>query len=318
MFGLTRWLSNMGLLHETPGDGGGGGAWPDYDVPEGVGDTDAAPAGGQPAAAAPAAAAAAPAGGGQPPADGGDRRAEGQPGTGGQPGGRQGLPQYRQDQQREAFERRVDEQVKAQIKSMFSSILGGNEPAEDPRMARVREGLFKAMPELKTLLEKIGPKTDALASLADDAPRWGAQNKAYWGGVAARTTSAVHDGVAKALLGDGKSGKDLDPELAEDVREAFIKWIERDNTGGRVDRYEAQDANLVSEFLQAWSARYIDPARRLAAVSVADRGQRLQRLPVQGSGGTPPAAAPPKVDLNDEEAVHGQGWKVMQELRGGR
>jgi hypothetical protein len=194
--------------------------------------------------------------------------------------------------------------------------LAGDRAAMDPKTVRLRETLFNIVPELKELVEKVHPKAKELLGLAEQAPEWGQSTRAYWQGVATRTIDRVYDGVAKMLLGPDKGAKDCDAEMRADLQDAFVRWVERDRTGQRVYRYEQQDAALVEEFLQGFSARYVDPARRGAAVNLQQRGQRAAQLPQGGGGQMPRPAEPPKVDNLDEDAVHGRAWEVFQQLRG--
>lgn len=315
---FLRHLLRFGIIlqpfYETPGEGGGGGGWPDFEVPEGVGSTADKPAGetaGQPA--------------GQPAARAGEAAQPGQAQPAGHPAGqpgRQELPDYRQQQirdreEQQRFDTRVSEGVKNQLKALLGPALGFGEekPTLDPRQQRARDLLLTLMPELKDLMP-LGAKAKDLLGIAEQAPQWSEQNKVYWQGVASRTLDNIYDGAAVAILGAGKTAKDLDPEMQDDLWQSFTRWVGRDQTGARVQRYEGQDATLTKEFLTAFSARYVDPVRRSAAVVVGQRGEAARRQPVQGSGGQPPLAKPPAVDNTDEEAVHGKGWAVMQQLRG--
>lgn len=295
----------MGLLHETPAGGDG---WPDYEAPAEV-------SGEQPPAVEPAAKPVQPAAaarepeqpGGQPPA---------------KQAGAKNLPPHRveQIQNREARDRQLDDLVaeNKRFRDGLAQALGitGDKPAMDPKTVRLRETMFQIMPELKDLVEKLHPKAAEIMGLADSAPQWGEQQKNYWQGVARRTEASLHDGVAKMILGDGKAAKDLEPEMLDDIRDGFVRWVERDQTGVRVGRYEAQDGSLVQEYLKAFGARYIDPVRRGAAATVMSRGAKLNTLPQSGGSGVPKAATPPLVDNKDEEAVHGRAWAVLQQLRG--
>lgn len=297
----------MGLLWETPADGGDG--WPDYEAPAEVrGGTPPAEPAAKPAQ--PDAAAREPEQpGGQPPA---------------KPAGARNLPPHRVEQIQNREAAKADPRIEAilaenkRFRDGLAQALGitGEKPAMDPKTVRLRETMFQIMPELKDLVEKLHPKAAEIMGLADSAPQWGEQQKNYWQGVARRTEGALHDGVAKMILGDGKSAADLEPEMLDDIRDGFVRWVERDQTGARVGRYEAQDGSLVQEYLKAFGARYIDPVRRGAAANVITRGRTLQKLPQSGGSGVPKAAAPPVVDNNDVDAVHGRAWAVLQQLRG--
>lgn len=329
MFGRhLNWFTQSpgGLLFHPDDDGGGG--WPEYDVPSGVGGGDD---GGTPPAADPQRQPAGqPGAAGQPAGDANGNRGDGQPAArqpqgapqGTPQGGRRNdLPQYRQDQiaARDASreQARIEQLVNERIRETLSQAFGIGKPAgqpEDPRAARIRESLFGVIPGLKELLEN----REQLLAAAQSGQQWTETNKNYWQGVAARTMGSLHDGAAVALLGAGKAGKDLDAETRADIQSLFIRWVESDQTQQRVGRYEAQDPNLVREFLTAWQARYIDPVRRSAAVTVQQRGQQRAAVPTNGPGAMPPAAKPPQQDNQDEDAVHGRGWALVQQLRAGQ
>jgi len=297
-------------------------AWPDFEVPEGVGDGHEPAAPAQPPAQPPAQAAQP----GQPPAPAAQPgsaplNADGTPATqpGQQPQAQPGreLPDYRVEAIRTRNQLKALEAENTRFKNVIAQALGispaTGQPiaAPDPRTERLRETLFQLVPELKEFIEK----KQNILRVAEAAPTWERQNDSYWQGVASRTLSNVFDNVAKLVLGEGKAGKELDPEFADDLQDSFLKWCERDKTGQRIARYEGQDPTLVADFLKAFSARYIDPVRRSASATVQQRGTVAQQLPVSGPAGMPAASQPPQVNLNDEDAVHGRGWAVAQQMR---
>lgn len=312
LFGLFA----FGIVAGVPED-----AWPEFEIPEGVGDghEPAAPAQPaqpqQPQAAQPGQQPHAQ----QPPA----AQPQNADGTGGQPAqqpqqqpGRQ-LPDYRVEAIRTRNELTALKTENDRFKNVIAQALGIN-PANgqqveqpDPRTTKLRETIFGLIPELKEFIDKKAN----LLRMAEAAPVWQQQNESYWQNVATRTLSSVFDSVAKVMLGEGKTGKDLEPEFVEDLQDSFLKWCERDRTGQRIARYEGQDPTLVSDFLKAFSARYVDPVRRSASATVQQRGQVAQQLPVSGPAGMPAASQPPQTNLNDEDAVHGRGWQVAQQMR---
>jgi hypothetical protein len=330
MFGRNlNWFSQSPdgkLWHPESDAGGGAGDWPDYEMPDlggsgGGGDQSqsitqpAAPAqAGQPGtpAAQPAGGASGDRGDGQP----GQRPAAGtQPQPAAQPGQRRAdLPEYRQQQIAAREEQRINTLVQQGVRDALQRAFAPQEPGQqaDPRQERLRETIFGLVPGLKELVEK----QQQILQAAESGQQWTESNKVYWQGVAVRTLSSVHDGAAAALLGAGKAGKDLDEETRNDVQSLFIRWVDGDRTGQRVNRYESQDPTLVREFLTAWTARYIDPVRRSAAVTAGQRGQQRAQVPTAGPGAMPPAAKPPEQNNMDEDAVHGRGWATVQQLRG--
>jgi hypothetical protein len=300
-----------GYLWETPADG-----WPSFEVPSEVPrDSPATPP--EPTETPPA----------QAPAPTGDVRQTAPPPAppAGQPAQpRQDLPDYRQRQiqereQREHFNAAVNAAVQTQLRTMLGPALGLTDQPQQatltPRQQAARTALLELMPELKDLLP-LAPRAKDVLGATDSASRFSRDEDARWKVVANRTLDTVYTGVAKALLGSDKTVQDLDDELKDDLLTQFAQWIERDQSGTRVYRYEAQDPALVTEFLQRFTAKYLDPVRRAAAVRVTTRGTQAARQPIQGPGTPPPPAQPPKVDLQNEDETHGRAWAVLQQLRG--
>lgn len=282
--------------------------WPEYDAPEGVGGVEpsapTAPPEAEPVQPPPAVTGSA---AGPPTAAGSTAH----------------LPPYRQEQiaerDRKASEASESERINALVTEGIRKMLGQaigltpGSPPEDPRQARLRDTIYGLIPGLKELIEK----KQELADLMTAAPGMREATQAHWNGVADRAKTALHTGIAHLILGESKTGADLDPEMADDVRDAFIRWVEGDRTGQRVARYESgQETQVVQEYLRTFAARYLDPVRRTAAVAVVRRGEDRARQPQTGSSALPPAAKPPKPDLSNEDEVHGRGWAVMEQLRG--
>ena len=198
---------------------------------------------------------------------------------------------------------------------------GPNEPLtpEEQRKQRLLGQFFDLFPEKsrehvrKLLLEN----PERFTQLAEHAPAWEDTNSRYWRGVAQTTAGRVWDTVAPLLLGKGKGAQDLDEETRWEVKDAFGRWIERDRTGGRADRYEMQDPALVKEFTDWFKARFLDPGRRAAATTVIQRGAATGRLPVSGGNNQPVTTPAPKPDGEDEDALHKRAWSVAQSLRSG-
>lgn len=203
-----------------------------------------------------------------------------------------------------------------------AGLAGPSEPKtpEDARRERLLNQFFDLFPKDKQpiLRKLLLENPEKLASFSDAAPEFENQNSRHWQGVARSTTAKLYDSIAEHLIGAGKKGTDLDEETRAELRENFGRWIERDRTGARQDRYEMQDPALVSEFATLFKTRYIDPGRRAAATTVINRGSRTATLPVGGGGNQPVRTpAPPTPDPNDDDAVHKAGWAVAQALKNG-
>jgi hypothetical protein len=207
-----------------------------------------------------------------------------------------------------------------------AGIAGPGEPKtpEDVRKEKLLTQFFDlfpkaAQPHMKRLFIE---QPERLAALLEQDPKElaaqvAAPEQRHWQGVATQTSEKVYDAIAPAILGAGKTAKDLDAETRGELREGFARWINRDQTGARADRYEQQDPALVTEYATWFKARFVDPGRRTAAAAVITRGAQTARLPVSGGGNQAIRTPNPKPnDEADEDAIHKNAWTVAQSLRG--
>lgn len=324
VFAIWEWLTVLFLglsvvaLGQVSGDGDDGGDddGGDHDFDDGDGD-DAPDPGAAFRAARPA--------GGTPPAGG-------QPGAGGAPAGGQppddAARRYEDLNGRfSTLERNYNSlgERYRRLEAAHAALAGAPpRPAAptqaDERSIRLREQFYGLYPEnARPLMKKILEDPNVLQrviEIAERAPDLQSSEERHWQHVARTATNALWNGAAPVLLGQGKTGKDLDEETRIDLQASFGRWIQRDPTGARADRYEAQDGELVGEFLTWFKGRYIDVGRRDGSRSVITRGERTARLPVAGAGGpTPRQQQRPKPDGDDDEAVHKNAWAVAQSLR---
>lgn len=316
----------FGVLLNTA-DGGGGGfagsgaavAEPTYQVPNGVG---AGGEGQDGKTGTPTSGTTNPNSGGEPAAPASRDGAAAQttdPNAPNKPAGQSNnLPAGRSEEQ--AGRRQSDEvqQLRQQLQEQGGIItrlkqVFAPESAKDPRLERIRNGIFEAMPELKAL---VGLNPEQISKALEAIPAFQRQHDTHWESLADRTMASVHQAVMPYVLGaDGK----LD-QLTEDQKLelglSFRSWCLRDTTGARVRRYEAGDPKIVEDFRDYYATTHHAPAHRANVAAAAARAAAGQNLPKAGKAdatGTPV----PKVDPQDEDAVHGAAWKhVSNALRG--
>lgn len=209
------------------------------------------------------------------------------------------IPKYRFDEVRTSSERQAAEN--ARLRQAISHLLNGRPTEnqgqpEDPRKARLRETILSIVPELR----ELGTLTNReSARQTEEEER---QNR-----VAVRTITSVYDVAAKAMLGEGKSAKDLGADERVWIKDSFISWVL--NSPERRERYDSGDtATLGSEFWTAYNQRMRATAVRTQSSSILERHGRRQNLPQQGSSSAPVGSQPPNLNLKDEDAVHKAAW----------
>lgn len=192
------------------------------------------------------------------------------------------------------------------------------EPPPAPKLTdeqqQIQEEMLAIFPHLK-LLDRLAKDLfgneeagyGQLMQMVQSAPVMARQQQEHWDGVADRFCTAATGAVAK-LYGLDK----LSDEQAEDVEELFIRWVKSPKDKNRLTRYSRQDETLVAEFGKYYEANYIAPHRRREDAGEAARDERRRRLPQGGQGRGPVGTPKPKVDLNNEDAVHDSAWKRLQ------
>lgn len=285
-------------------------AWPEFSIPD-VSETEtqvgSTPPEGETSGVTPAAPVAA-----QPPAPHGTQpRAPVASDAGGE-----SIPKYRFDEQAERL-RSTQEQLQTVMGLMKSlQSLPKESPGEppDPRKERIVAELLEVMPELgkaRTLAERA----DEITQLLEEAKFTRAEREQRDTQYARTSVARLWDGYAEAVLGKGKTGRDLPAETREIVKNSFIQWIGSDTTGERINRYNAFDETLRTEFMTAWRKAVIDPLRRETLAGRAASARRIANLPV--AGGTASALGQPsaKPETDDEDAVYDRAWEMTRQLK---
>jgi hypothetical protein len=184
-------------------------------------------------------------------------------------------------------------------------------PEELERRQTILQQLFEVVPGLQRVL--------ALADKTEAIERWLASSQQAAETQAQRieryteyTLARLHDAVAPLVLGekrpDGSSstGKHLSEDQRYIIQNAFVRWIGVDPE--RRDRYDSGDERLRDEFVEYFKQAWVAPFARTPQAQALERQQRIGRLPVAGTSSAPVSQGPPKLDLNDEDAVLRAAW----------
>jgi hypothetical protein len=282
VFGLNRFFGVRAPYEQVASDSGGGvGSTSDNPGPDPAGGAGSTPSG-DPAGGTPA-------GAGQTP-----------PPTALSDDDRRAIAEYNRLRQEFGGElpKKADIDRLRQTLATATGIAPG-EPAEDPRAARIREGIIKSVPGLDKLLA-LADRVDDIAGLLDRAPAYDASADAHWRNVATVVKTDLHNAFASATLGAGKSAADLSDEQRKEISVDFGMWLKADRA--RVERYESGDGKaLVGEFLNRSRSLWGSAQRETVAGHVA----RLPNAPAEGSFGSAPAgnrgpAAPAAGQTQDE------------------
>jgi hypothetical protein len=197
-------------------------------------------------------------------------------------------------------------------------------PTPEPELSEqdraVLDRLYKLIPGLKDLPEFVAKKA-ALLGAAEAVPgvlsdREAAQRASdeYWAGYRDQQFTGAQDLVAKELLGDGKTAKDLDPLARHTVASALQNWVLSDPA--RAARYERQDQQLLGEFFAHYKAIMMAPLRRTENVAALAAAEAAPPIPRGGPSVTPSPVAPAAPTVpTDEDAIHGTSWAMHQASR---
>jgi hypothetical protein len=215
----------------------------------------------------------------------------------------------------------------ATMQAMVNRLMNGEQPvpgapaAVTPTKTPLSEGdqkivdrFYQLFPQMREI-EKLLPHTESLLKVTSEVvPQLQQSTKAHWERVSNHMYGLVDDGVAKVMLGDGKTGKDLTPESQQRFRNDFYIWLQQDR--GRQQRYANLDASLVSDFASELEHTYVAPVRQRYGASVTQRAAAAVALPTGGGGAAPVVAKPPSAhNPKDEEGTHNEAWSRVVQMR---
>ena len=315
---LKFWNLTSSWQFFSPDDGGGGGGGAVDDGDSGGGGEEASAGIEHPEFQMP--------GGGD---DDGGGDADDGAGVGDQPAGRRKptpaemIPKHRLDEvigQRDYIGQRYS-QTEAEVKKLraiVANALGIKDPDSPapPRELSARElavqkRLYELIPGLEHIKDLVENR-ESLLGLAQSVPDFERQNKQYWDRVAKSTMTSLDNGVAAAMLGKGRTSKDLGVKAASRFRRDLFEWVQSDQE--RLDRYEGLDPNLVEDYVKEVDETLIAPLRRRYGADAMSRYRAVENLPVGGHSSAPVGTPKPKGKAApDEDAAADAAWANFKE-----
>lgn len=178
---------------------------------------------------------------------------------------------------------------------------------EDPRIAEVRNDLFKVVPWLQRL-ERVAQVADRLPQMVETLPQIQQDTESYWNGVAQQTMTRVFTESAQAL-----GTEKLSPRQQAMIHREFVEFV-----GSSPDierRYNLQDPAIVADFVRSLSDDLLTPMRRRAEASVESRRERASRVP-QGGTSSPAVGSAPPAKPKDEDALFSAAFQAFRDRIG--
>lgn len=260
---------------------------------------DAAPAGGDTSAPAPAAAT--PAAPAAPVAAATPQATPQVPATGAPEGY---VPSYRLRETREAAAREAQQTYAAQIEAARRETeqyrnqlhaLVGVQPPANPEEAAVRGQFGQLYPGLS----KIEERAQQIMELLDRAGDLESQTSHYWKTYGQQTMDRLFNSAQATI------GSPLSDDAKRVLHSSFVGFVQ--SSPELTERY-ANDPTIVEDFWKAFSSNFIDPSRRAATATVA--GRAVTALPQDTPGGAPVVSQGPKPANLDERAAN--AWALYQ------
>jgi hypothetical protein len=182
------------------------------------------------------------------------------------------------------------------------------EDSLDPESRKIREDIFKIVPEL-ALLQRFDPdKFDQIVTtLGETAARSEGTEKTFW-----TRNANQHLRELDKLVRD-EYGANADPKAVRRFQAGFIDWLETDEDAR--ERYLDGDPNLVADYWKETTGLIVEPIRSKTSQEAITRAQRVRGLPVMpkrgGAIGAPRRNEKPKPKTDDE--VHEQAWDALND-----
>jgi hypothetical protein len=191
-----------------------------------------------------------------------------------------------------------------------------------PQDQAIRDRMLAIVPELALLAELkgvpiadlkelVGAKTNLLG-ITERVGTWASREEAEVNRYVDNSLASVYNKAAAFVLGEGKTGKDLNPMVRDNITNAMSRFVSSDPA--RAARFENQDPTVIDEFWTAYKAATYDPIKRDQRAAVLTRAGNPHAVP---QGGTQPPPAPPSPkpsDSADVDAIYGEAWNRRAEV----
>lgn len=221
------------------------------------------------------------------------------------------VPSYRIREAREAAQRAAEAQwtqreaaLKAETERYRQQLhsLVGVTPPGDPEVKAVRDQFGNLYPGLS----KLEARAEAVLANLERQGDQESQVSHYWQSYGRQTMDRLFEKAATSL------GSPLSDEGKRALHSSFVGFVQ--SSPEMADRY-ANDPTLIEDFWKAFTASFIDPARRAAQANVVGRAATIQGLPTDAPGGVPRATPAPTMGSLDERA--NAAWQMYQQTSKG-
>jgi hypothetical protein len=215
------------------------------------------------------------------------------------------VPSYRVRETREAALREAQSQwankeaelrAEAQRYQEQLRALVGVQPPQNPQVEAIKQQFSQLFPGLSQLEQRASD----LQGLIEQAQNFQAQQQHYWQSYGRQNLDRLF-GMAQETY-----GSPLSDEAKRHLHSSFLGFVQ--SSPEMEARYET-DPSIVQDFWKAFSANFVDPARRVAAAGAASRvpGAIPQDTPSGAPRSTPP---PAPANLDDRVA---NAWLQYQQ-----
>lgn len=171
----------------------------------------------------------------------------------------------------------------------IQALVGANpKSAEDEEADEIRTRFLGLFPQYAKLTDET---IDKLLKMSESASTLEDTTQHYWKNHSITMLTALNEAVAEEI------GGDLTPRQQKAIVAAYVQ--EAKENPEFLQRHDAGDRTLVSEFAKQWAGDWFTPAQR--ALTAQEVG-RARRVP-DGKGRHVAAGAPKKVDFTNPKAL---------------
>lgn len=215
------------------------------------------------------------------------------------------VPSYRVRETREAALREAQTQwasreaelrAEAQRYQEQLRALVGVQPPQNPQVDAIRQQFSQLYPGLS----QLEARAEALQSLIEKAQGLEAQQQHYWQSYGRQNLDRLF-GMAQETYGQA-----LSDEAKRHLHASFLGFVQ--SSPEMEARYET-DPSIVQDFWKAFSANFVDPARRASQAAAAARVPGA--LPQDAPSGAP-RSTPPEKPANLDDRVS-TAWLQYQQ-----
>jgi len=215
---------------------------------------------------------------------------------------------------------RAAEERAAEAERRLQIALGGTPKSPDDAEAEKVANAFYSLPQFAHLKGLTPDRLAALGELLDQRATLSEAANYQWDSLAVSTLNTVSEQVADLF------NADLTPRQRFNIEETFKAHIkaqtEDDLANGRYretangprtktqDRYERRDPALVADFVKNFAEDFIEPAKRLSSLAVAQ--QQQPRVPRE-TRSQPVVTQKPKINFADKQATEDAAVQWMRE-----